>query len=67
MFPCLEGMANFNAQMIDEHGNLSPACILDRLDSYYGMFMNFESLNASLCELQQRPFESLWNYYDHIN
>ena len=66
MFASLEGMAKDNAKMIDENGNLHVTCILDRLDSLYGVSMTFQSLNAALCGLQQRPMESARTYYNHM-
>ena len=59
MFASLEGMAKDNAKMIDENGDLHVTCILDGLDSLYGVSMMFQSLNAALCSLQQRPMESV--------
>ena len=58
MFVSLEGMARDNAKMINENGDLHITCILDRLDSLYGVSMTFQSLNAALCGLQQKPMES---------
>ena len=58
MFASLEGMAKDNAKMIDENRDLHVAHILDGLDSLYGVSMMFQSLNATLCGLQQRPMES---------
>ena len=58
MFASLEGMAKDNAKMIDENGDLHVTHILDGLDSSYGVSMMFQSLNAALCSLQQRPMES---------
>ena len=60
MFASLEGMAQDNAKMIDENGDLHVTRILDGLDSLYGVSMTFQSLNAALCGLQQRPMESAW-------
>ena len=54
MFASLEGMAWDNTKMIDENGDLHVTCILDGLDSLYGVSMTFQSLNAALCGLQQR-------------
>ena len=48
MFASLEGMARDNAKMIDENGDLHITCILDGLDSLYGVSMTFQSLNAAL-------------------
>ena len=66
MFGSLEGMAKDNAKMIDENGDLHVTCILDGLDSLYGVSMTFQSLNAALCGLQQRPMESARAYYNHM-
>ena len=41
MFVSLEGMARDNAKMIDENGDLHVTCILDGLDSLYGVSMTF--------------------------
>ena len=62
MFASLEGMARDNAKMIDENGDLHVTCILDGLDSLYGVSMTFQSLNAALCGLQQRQMESAGAY-----
>ena len=64
MFTSLEGMAKDNAKMIDENGDLHVTHILDGLDSLYGVSMTFQSLNAALCGLQQRPMESARTYYN---
>ena len=66
MFASLEGMAKDNAKMIDENGDLHVTCILDGLDSLYGVSMTFKSLNAALCGLQQKPMESARTYYNHM-
>ena len=66
MFASLEGMAKDNAKMIDENGDLHVTCILDRLDSLYGVSMMFQLLNATLCGLQQRPMESAHAYYNYM-
>ena len=58
MFASLEGMARDNAKMIDKNGDLHVMHILDGLDSLYGVPMMFQSLNATLCGLQQKP---IWN------
>ena len=63
MFTSLEGMAKDNAKMIDENGDLHVTCILDGLDSLYGVSMMFQSLNATLCGLQQKLMESACTYY----
>ena len=64
MFASLEGMARDNAKMIDENGDLHITCILDGLDSLYGVSMTFQLLNAALCSLQQKPMESARAYYN---
>ena len=64
MFVSLEGMARDNAKMIDENGDLHVTCILNGLDSLYGVSMTFQSLNAALCGLQQRQMESTRAYYN---
>ena len=56
MFASLEGMARDNAKMIDENRDL------DGLGSLYGVSMTFQSLNAALCGLQQKPMESARTY-----
>ena len=66
MFASLEGMARDNAKMIDENGDLHITHILDRLDSLYGVSMTFQSLNAALCGLQQKPMESARAYYNRM-
>ena len=66
MFASLEGMAQDNAEMIDENGDLHVTCILDGLDSLYGVSMTFQSLNAALCSLQQRQMESARAYYNRM-
>ena len=66
MFASLEGMAKDNAKMINENGDLHVTHILDGLDSLYGVSMMFQSLNAALCGLQQRPMESACTYYNHM-
>ena len=65
MFTSLEGMARDNTKMIDENGDLHVMCILDRLDSLYGVSMTFQLLNAALCGLQQKPMEPTRTYYNH--
>ena len=64
MFASLEGMARDNAKMINENGDLHVTRILDGLDSLYGVSMTFQSLNATLCGLQQKPMESARTYYN---
>ena len=66
MFASLEGMARDNAKMIDENGDLHVTCILDGLDSLYGVSMTFQLLNAALCSLQQRQMESPRAYYNRM-
>ena len=66
MFASLEGMAKDNAKMIDENGDLHVTHILDGLDSLYGVSMMFQSLNAVLCGLQQKPMESACTYYNRM-
>ena len=66
MFASLEGMARDNTKMIDENGDLHVTCILDGLDSLYGVSMTFQLLNAALCGLQQRQMESARAYYNHM-
>ena len=66
MFTSLEGMVKDNAKMIDKNGDLHVMCILDGLDSLYGVSMMFQSLNAALCGLQQKPMESAHTYYNHM-
>ena len=64
MFTSLEGMAKDNAKMINENRDLHVTRILDGLDSLYGVSMTFQSLNATLCSLQQRLMESAHAYYN---
>ena len=66
MFASLEGMAKDNAIMINENGDLHVTHILDGLDSLYGVSTMFQSLNATLCSLQQRPMESACAYYNNM-
>ena len=66
MFASLEGMARDNAKMIDKNGDLHMTRILDRLDSLYRVSMTFQSLNAILCGLQQKPFEPAHAYYNRM-
>ena len=65
MFASLEGMAKDNAKMIDENGYLHVTCILDGLDSLYGVSMTFQLLNAAY-GLQQKLMESTCAYYNHM-
>ena len=64
MFASLEGMARDNAKMINENRDLHVTCILDGLDSLYGVSMTFQSLNAALCGLQQRQMVFAHAYYN---
>ena len=66
MFTSLEGMARDNTKMIDENRDLHVTCILDSLDSLYGVSMTFQSLDAALCSLQQRQMESTHAYYNRM-
>ena len=66
MFASLEGMARDNAKMIDENRDLHVTRILDGLDSLYGVSMTFQSLNAALCSLLQKPMESTHAYYNRM-
>ena len=66
MFTSLEEMAKDNAKIIDENGDLHVTCILDGLDSLYGVSMMFQLLNVALCGLQQKPMESTRTYYNHM-
>ena len=59
-------MARNNAKMIDENGDLHVTCILDGLDSLYGVSMTFQSLNAALCGLQQRQMEPAHANYNRM-
>ena len=60
----LEGKARWNFRHCDEHGDLSPAEILKRMDMSYNASMDFQDLNAQLCGLKQGAFESPKDYYD---
>ena len=60
----LEGKACWNFRHCDEHGDLSPAEILKRMDMSYNASMDFRDLNARLCGLKQGAFESPKDYYD---
>ena len=53
-----EGKARRNFQHCDEHGDLSPAEILKRMDMSYNASVDFRDLNAQLCGLKQGAFES---------
>ena len=60
----LEGKARRNFWHCDEHGDLSPAEILKRMDMSYNASVDFRDLNAWLCGLKQGAFESPKDYYD---
>ena len=60
----LEGKVRQNFWHCDEHGDLSPAKILKRMDMSYNASMDFRDLNAQLCGLKQGAFESPKDYYD---
>ena len=62
----LEGKARQNFRHCDEHGDLSPAEILKRMDMSYNASMDFRDLNARLCSLKQGAFESPKDYYDRM-
>ena len=62
----LEGKARRNFQHCDEHGDLSPAEILKRMDMSYNASVDFQELNARLCGLKQGAFESPKDYYDRM-
>ena len=62
----LEGKARWNFRHCDEHGDLSPAEILKRMDMSYNASVDFRDLNAQLCGLKQGTFESPKDYYDHM-
>ena len=62
----LEGKARRNFQHCDEHGDLSPAEILKRMDMSYNASVDFWDLNAWLCGLKQGAFESPKDYYDRM-
>ena len=66
MFASLEGMARDNANMTDENEDLHVTCILDGLDSLYGVSMTFQLLNAPLCGLQQKLMQSVCAYYNRM-
>ena len=61
----LEGKACRNFRHCDEHGDLSPAEILKRMDMSYNASVDFRDLNARLCCLKQGAFESP-DYYDRM-
>ena len=62
----LEGKARWNFRHCDEHGDLSPAEILKRMDMSYNASVDFRDLNAQLCGLKQGAFESPKDYYDRM-
>ena len=62
----LEGKAHRNFRHCDEHGDLSPAEILKRMDMSYNASMDFRDLNAWLFSLKQGAFESPKDYYDRM-
>ena len=62
----LEGKARRNFQHCDEHGDLSPAEILKRMDMSYNASVDFQDLNARLCGLKQGAFQSPKDYYDRM-
>ena len=62
----LEGKTCQNFRHCDEHGDLSPAEILKRMDMSYNASVDFRDLNARLCSLKQGAFESPKDYYDHM-
>ena len=62
----LERKACRNFRHCDEHGDLSPAEILKRMDMSYNASVDFRDLNAQLCSLKQGAFESPKDYYDHM-
>ena len=60
----LEGKARRNFRHCDEHGDLTPAEILKRMDMSYNASVDFRELNAQLCGLKQGAFEPPKDYYD---
>ena len=56
--------AELDASMGEETD--ASGCILDGLDSMCGVSMTFQSLNAALCGLQQKPMEPTRAYYNHM-
>ena len=60
----LEGKAHRNFRHCDEHGDLTPAEILKRMDMSYNASVDFRELNARLCGLKQGAFEPPKDYYD---
>ena len=62
----LEGKACRNFRHCDEHGDLTPAEILKRMDMSYNASVDFWELNAQLCGLKQGAFEPPKDYYDRM-
>ena len=62
----LEGKARRNFRHCNEHGDLTPAEILKRMDMSYNASVDFRELNARLCGLKQGPFEPPKDYYDRM-
>ena len=62
----LEGKARRNFRHCDEHGDLTPAEILKRMDMSYNASVDFRELNAQLCGLKQGSFEPPKDYYDRM-
>ena len=62
----LEGKARQNFRHCDEHGDLTPAEILKRMDMSYNASVDFRELNARLCGLKQGSFEPPKDYYDRM-
>ena len=62
----LEGKARRNFRHCDEHGDLTPAEILKRMDMSYNASVDFRELNARLCGLKQGAFEPPKDYYDRM-
>ena len=62
----LEGKARRNFRHCDEHGDLTPAEILKRMDMSYNASVDFRELNARLCGLKQGAFEPPKDYYNHM-
>ena len=68
MFKALEDMPKQHAYAIDSKADkmATPNEILENMDELYGVKMTFQALSAALCGLQQRPYESCWDYYDRM-
>ena len=62
----LEGKARRNFRHCDEHGDLTPAEILKRMDMSYNASVDFRELNSQLCGLKQGAFEPPKDYYDRM-